>query len=69
MDLERDVDTYFPRYDKPTCGARTRRGTPCMSKKLLRGARCKLHGGGSSGPKTENGKRRAAENLGIFKCR
>jgi len=32
-----------------TCGARTRRGTPCQAKKLLRGGRCKLHGGASTG--------------------
>ena len=41
------------------CGARNRRGLPCQCKLLLRGNKCKFHGGMSTGPKTEEGKRRA----------
>ena len=39
-----------------TCGAKTRAGTPCKIKDLYRNGRCKLHGGLSTGPKTEAGK-------------
>ena len=44
------------------CGANTRRGTACQCKALSNG-RCKLHGGKSTGPKTAEGKARAAANL------
>lgn len=46
------------------CGAKTRAGTPCQRKDLLRGGRCRLHGGLSTGPKTLEGKRRSALNTG-----
>jgi hypothetical protein len=39
---------------KATCGARTRKGTPCRCLALANG-RCKLHGGLSTGPKTAEG--------------
>lgn len=45
-----------------TCGARTRAGTPCKRRDLYRSGRCKLHGGLSTGPKTPEGKARAAIN-------
>ena len=45
-----------------TCGARTRAGTPCKRKDLYLNGRCKLHGGLSTGPTTEEGKRKAALN-------
>ena len=41
------------------CGARNRRGLPCECKLLLRGGKCKFHGGASTGPRTEAGKQRA----------
>ena len=44
------------------CGATTRAGTPCQRRDLGAGARCKLHGGRSTGPKTSDGKQRAAAN-------
>lgn len=44
------------------CGAKTRSGTPCRMKALYSNGRCKLHGGLSTGPKTEAGKARAAQN-------
>ncbi|MCE7887926.1 MAG: hypothetical protein DYH13_10560 [Alphaproteobacteria bacterium PRO2] len=46
------------------CGAKTRLGTPCKRQDLLRGGRCRLHGGLSTGPKTLEGKRRSALNTG-----
>ena len=45
-----------------TCGARTRRGTPCKRKDLYSSGRCKLHGGLSTGPRTAAGKARSAAN-------
>ncbi len=44
------------------CEAKTRSGTPCRMKVLYSNGRCKLHGGLSTGPKTEAGKARAAQN-------
>jgi len=44
------------------CGARTRAGTPCKRRDLYRSGRCKLHGGTSTGPRTDEGKARAAQN-------
>lgn len=48
---------------RPICGAMNRRGLPCQCKLLLRGRRCKFHGGMSTGPRTPEGKARAALNL------
>lgn len=43
------------------CGARTKgTGEPCRRLPCKNG-RCKLHGGRSTGPKTEEGRRRCAE--------
>ena len=44
------------------CGAKTRAGTPCKMKVLYRSGRCKLHGGLSTGPKSEEGKAKSARN-------
>lgn len=58
----------FPSYlEGLTCGAKTRKGTPCKLTSLYRSGRCKFHGGLSTGPKTEEGKRRAAENGKAFR--
>jgi len=38
----------------PRCGAKTRKGTPCMSPSMKNG-RCRMHGGKSTGPKTPEG--------------
>ena len=46
------------------CNAKTRDGMPCQSTELLRGGRCRLHGGLSTGPKTLEGKRVSAQNIG-----
>jgi hypothetical protein len=45
------------------CGAKNRRGLPCQCKKLLRGKKCKFHGGMSTGPKTPEGKAKALEAM------
>lgn len=44
------------------CGARTRQGTPCRQRGAGNNLRCRFHGGLSTGPKTAEGKRRAALN-------
>jgi hypothetical protein len=42
------------------CGAQTRAGHPCRRPPTLGRDRCRLHGGASTGPTTEQGKARAA---------
>ncbi len=42
----------------PLCGARTRSGRPCQRKGLGAGGRCPSHGGGSTGPRTAEGRAR-----------
>ena len=43
------------------CGARTRKGTPCRARTMHGKARCKFHGGASTGPRTSEGRARIAE--------
>ena len=45
-----------------TCCALTRSGTACRRKDLHVSGKCKLHGGASTGPKTEMGKAQASKN-------
>ncbi len=45
------------------CGAKNRNGLPCQCKLLLRGGKCKFHGGMSTGPKTQDGKKKSLEAL------
>jgi hypothetical protein len=47
---------------KITCGAKTRKGTPCQAKALANG-RCRNHGGLSTGPRTAEGKARSLAAL------
>jgi hypothetical protein len=42
------------------CSAKTRRGTSCRRKGTGKGGRCRLHGGRSTGPKTQEGLERIA---------
>lgn len=44
------------------CGAKTRAGTPCKQMGIFENGRCHLHGGLSTGPKSEEGKRKSALN-------
>lgn len=51
-----------PREPKTSrCGAKTRKGAPCRNKPIRGKDRCKFHGGGSTGPKTREGRDRIAE--------
>lgn len=58
----------FPRvpaeFQRLICGARTRFGTPCKRRDLYRSGRCRLHGGLSTGPRSQAGKARSAMNAG-----
>ena len=53
----------LPRCERPRCGAKTRQGTPCKAPCVwdeVKGynARCRMHGGLSTGPKTLAGRAR-----------
>jgi len=55
--------------ERPRCGARCRDGSPCQAPAVwdrrLDGpvnGRCRMHGGLSTGPKTEEGRQRIAES-------
>jgi glucans biosynthesis protein len=52
MSEERKFDTWLM-HQSPRCGAKTRRGTPCMSPAVKGKRRCRMHGGapGSGAPK------------------
>ncbi len=48
---------------KIICGAKNRKGLPCQCKLLLKGGKCKFHGGMSTGPRTEEGKKKSIKVL------
>ena len=47
--------------DRPRCGAKTRRGTPCAREGSGRGGRCPNHGGLCTGPTTQEGRQRCID--------
>ena len=51
---------FGPDWPGRRCGAKTRQGTPCQNPAIKKRARCKLHGGRSTGPRTAEGKARVA---------
>ena len=60
-----------PRRRRPRCGARCRDGHPCAAAVVVQrtdegvhyAARCRMHGGLSTGPRTPEGRRRALDAL------
>ena len=52
--------TPLRRKDRPRCGARTRKGDPCLVRVEPGKRRCRFHGGLSTGPRTAEGKARIA---------
>ncbi len=56
------LPVYPPECRGMACGARSRKGTPCKNLSIYANGRCKFHGGLSTGPKTEAGKRKVAAN-------
>src|SRR5689334_15221393 len=49
------------RRERPKCGARNRQGEPCAVRGEPGKARCRFHGGLSTGPRTVEGRARVAE--------
>jgi hypothetical protein len=47
--------------DVPNCNARTRAGGKCKMRPVAGRERCRLHGGLSTGPKTQEGRERIVE--------
>jgi hypothetical protein len=61
-DMLQAIEGIIKRQDgRQKCGARTRTGGRCAAPGNGRGDRCKLHGGKSTGPKTEEGKERSRQ--------
>lgn len=56
------LETRFgPDWPGQRCGAKTRRGTGCQRPANKRNGRCRLHGGASTGPKTNEGRARISD--------
>lgn len=56
-----DDGKALPTQERPRCSAKTRAGSACKHPVSPAKRRCRLHGGTSTGPKTEYGKKRIAE--------
>ena len=55
---------FGPDRQGQRCGAKTRRGAACQRPANKKNGRCRLHGGASTGPRTEDGRARiSAANL------
>lgn len=55
------IDQLYASLIVPTCDARNRSGGYCKLRPIFGKARCRFHGGLSTGPRTEGGKKRIAE--------
>lgn len=58
---------HIAKAERPPCGAKCRSGQPCQARVVSRedgtlARRCRLHGGLSTGPKSEAGRARIAES-------
>ena len=63
--LEKGIPWRFgPDWPGQRCEAKTRKGTACQKPPLTGKARCRLHGGLSTGPKTPEGKARSRLRIG-----
>ena len=63
---KRELERQNTEKQEPKCGAFARStGKPCRMKALANG-RCRLHGGLSTGPKTQEGREKAIANLKQF---
>ena len=56
---------FGPNWPGQRCEAKTKKGTPCQRPAKLPVGRCRLHGGASTGPKTEDGLKRLADSKTI----
>jgi len=59
--METEGRRTIPKSDRLLCGAKTRSGAPCKAKVVSGRNRCRMHGSGSTGPKTQEGKDRIRE--------
>jgi len=73
MGLFNEPGWTTPKRLRPKCGAKTRIGQPCIAPVVWDkehdrpiNGRCRMHGGLSTGPKTERGKIRSLMNLRQF---
>ena len=56
----------------PRCGAKTRKGTPCLCPAMRYKKRCRMHGGASTGPRTSEGlsrSKRANWKSGLYSAK
>ncbi len=61
--FEEKSDNYYVLLRTGCCGAKTKStGHPCRIKDIYPNGRCRYHGGLSTGPKTDEGKMRSAQN-------
>ena len=72
----RKNQTVTPKPKRPRCGAKTRAGGRCMAPvvwdrqaDVARNGRCRMHGGLSTGPRTEEGLRRTLEAMRAGRAR
>jgi hypothetical protein len=61
MTLASDQTSLGRRKGRRLCGAKTRAGGYCQGRAEPAKARCRFHGGNSTGPKTPAGRARIAE--------
>ena len=62
LNLEKGFPWQFgPAWPGQRCGAKTRRGTACQRAAYKHNGRCALHGGRSTGPRTQRGLQRISE--------
>ena len=52
---------FGPNWQGERCGAKTRRGTECQRPAYKHNGRCGLHGGASTGARTQEGLKRISE--------
>ena len=54
---------FGPNWPGKRCEAKTRKGTPCQRPAKLPVGRCRIHGGASTGPRTQKLVLRASQPL------
>ena len=52
---------FGPDWPGQRCGAKTRKGTQCQRPANKKNGRCRVHGGTSTGPRTEEGRARISQ--------
>lgn len=72
----RPGEPITPKSERPRCGAKTRAGGSCKApaawnhqEDVARNGRCRMHGGLSTGPRTEEGLRRTLEAMRAGRAR